>query len=84
MKIATTQKEEVLMYMKKYGAISTIEASNKLFIADLQGVIRDLKKTHAIGCRWVFKKNHFGRPCKFKRYFLDDKISFFERLRLFM
>ena len=28
---AKTQKEEVLMYMKKYGSISTIEASNKLY-----------------------------------------------------
>lgn len=82
--MSMTQQEEVLMYMKKYGSISTIEASNKLYIADLQGVIRDLKKKNSIGFRWVYKKNHFGRPCRFKRYYLDDKVSIFERLRFFM
>jgi len=81
---ATTQKEEVLMYLKKYGKISTIEASNKLFIADLQSIIRYLRKKMDIGDEWVYKKNKFGRPCRFKRYFIDDKKSFFERLRFFM
>lgn len=79
-----TQKEEVLMYLKKYGKISTIEASNKLFIADLQGIIRNLRKKMDIGDEWVYKKNKFGRPCRFKKYFVDDKRSFFERLRFFM
>lgn len=81
---AKTQKEEVLMYLKKYGKISTIEASSKLFIADLQSVIRYLRKTMEIGDEWVYKKNKFGRPCRFKRYFIDDKKSFWERLRFFM
>lgn len=81
---ANTQKEEVLMYLKKYGKISTIEASNKLFIADLQSIIRYLRKKMDIGDEWVYKKNKFGRPCRFKRYFIDDKKSFFERLRFFM
>ena len=81
---ATTQKEEVLMYLKKYGKISTIEASNKLYIADLQSIIRVLRKKMDIGDEWVYKKNKFGRPCRFKRYFIDDKKSFFERLRFFM
>ena len=81
---AKTQKEEVLMYLKRYGKISTIEASNKLFIADLKGIIRNLRKKMDIGDEWVYKKNKFGRPCRFKRYFVDDKRSFFERLRFFM
>ena len=81
---ANTQKEEVLMYLKKYGKISTVEASNKLFIADLQSIIRYLRKKMDIGDEWVYKKNKFGRPCRFKRYFIDDKKSFFERLRFFM
>lgn len=79
-----TQQEEVLHYLKKYGKISTIEASNRLYIADLQSVIRVLRKKYEIGDEWVHKKNKFGRHCKFKRYFLIDKPSFFERLRLFM
>jgi hypothetical protein len=82
--IAKTQKEEVLMYLKRYGKISTIEASNKLFIADLRSIIRYLRKKMNIGDEWVYKKNKFGRPCRFKRYFIDDKKSFWERLRFFM
>jgi len=82
---ATTQKEEVLIYLKKYGKISTIEASNKLFIADLQSIIRILRKTMDIGDEWVYKKNKFGRPCKFKRYFIvNEQKSLWERLRFFM
>lgn len=81
---AKTQKEEVLMYLKKYGKISTIEASSKLFIADLQSVIRCLRKKMDIGDEWVYKKNKFGRPCHFKRYFIEDKRSFWERLRFFI
>ena len=83
-KTVGTQKEEVLFYLKKYGSISTIEAANKLYIADLQSIIRQLRKSMEIGDRWIYKKNKFGRPCRFKRYFIDDKKSFFERLRFFM
>lgn len=81
-KLPQTQKEEVLMYISKYGSITTLEASNKLFIMDLQSVIREIKKTHAVGYEWRHKKNHFGRPCRFKKYFLLDepKQTIFERL----
>lgn len=80
-----TQKDEVLWYLDRYGSISTIEASNKLFIADLQSVIRYLRrKGMFINDEWVYKKNKFGRPCHFKRYFLEDKKTFWERLRFFI
>ena len=81
-----TQKDEVLMYMKKYGSISTIEASNKLYIADLQSVIRMIKKERDIDSRWIYKKNKFGRPCRFKRYYLSktDNMPWWKRVRFFM
>lgn len=84
--IPQTQKEEVLYYLKRYGRITTIEASNDLFIADLQGVIRYLRKKMTIKDVWVQKKNKFGRPCRYKRYFIEpeDRLSLMERLRLFM
>ena len=80
--IALSQKEEVLLYLEKYGSISTIEASNKLFIADLQSVIRILRKTMVISDKWVYKRNKFGRPCRFKRYYVgeNEQQSFFEKL----
>lgn len=84
--IPQTQKEEVLYYLKRYGRITTIQASNDLFIADLQSVIRYLRKKITIKDVWVQKKNKFGRPCRYKRYFLEpeDRLSLMERLRLFM
>lgn len=84
--VPQTQKEEVLYYLKRYGKISTIEASNKLFIADLQSIIRYLRKEMNIADEWVYKKNKFGRPCRYKRYFIEpeDRLSLFERLKFFM
>lgn len=84
--LPTSQKEEVLLYLKKYGKISTLQASNELFIMDLQGIIRNLRKKMVINDEWVYKKNKFGRPCKYKRYFIesDDRLKMFKRLRLFM
>lgn len=84
--IPQTQKEEVLYYLKKYGRITTIQASNELYIADLQGVIRNLRKVIDISDEWVYRKNKFGRPCRYKRYFLEpeDRLALFNRLRLFM
>lgn len=84
--VPQTQKEEVLYYLKRYGKISTIEASNKLFIADLQSIIRYLRKKMNVADEWVYKKNKFGRPCRYKRYFIEpeDRLSLFERLKFFM
>lgn len=82
----TTQLEEVLLYLKRYGRITTIEASHKLFIMDLQGVIRNIRKHLPVSDEWVYKKNKFGRPCRFKRYYLEpeDRLTLINRLRLFM
>ena len=84
--IPQTQQEEVLYFLKRYGRITTIQASNDLFIADLQSVIRYLRKKMTIKDVWVTKKNKFGRPCRYKRYFIEpeDRLSLMERLRLFM
>ena len=54
--IPQTQQEEVLYYLKRYGRITTIQASNDLFIADLQSVIRYLRKKMTIKDEWVHKK----------------------------
>lgn len=42
MKRKLTQKEKVLAYLKMHGKITSLDAMSKLFILDLQGVIRDL------------------------------------------
>ena len=38
-----TQKEKVIEYISKNGVITTKDATEKLWIMDLQGVIRNLK-----------------------------------------
>lgn len=63
-----TQKEEVLMWLSEHKTISTIEASTKLFIADLQGIIRNLKKDYVVLYKWIYTKNKYGRPVRYKRY----------------
>lgn len=73
-----TQKQEVLRYLKYHKSISTVEATVKLFIADLQSIIRHLKKEHNISWKWIYKTNMYGRPVRFKRYRLSsvwDKVE---------
>ena len=84
--MATTQVEEVLLYLKRYGRITTLDASTKLYIMDLQGVIRNIRKHLPVSYEWVYKKNKFGRPCRYKRYYLEpeDRLTLVNRLRLFM
>lgn len=83
--LPTSQKEEVIYYLKKHGRITTMDAYI-LCIADLQGIIRDLRKEMVIHDEWVYKKNIYGRPIRFKRYYIEpeDRLSLFERLRYFM
>lgn len=73
--IYPTQKEEVLMYLKEHGTISTIEASTKLFVADLQGVIRHIKKDYKISWKWVYTHSKYGRPTQYKKYKFTEKYD---------
>lgn len=63
-----TQKEEVLRYLKTYGTITALEGFTELYIIDIAGCIRDLRKTHIINDEWIHKTNRFGRPISFKKY----------------
>lgn len=60
------------MWLKEHKTISTMEASNKLFIRDLQGVIRHLKKDYKISYKWVYTHSRYGRPCKYLKYKLTE------------
>lgn len=73
-----TQKQEVLRYMKHHKSISTLEASTKLFIADLQSIIRYLKREYDISYKWVYKKNIYDRAVRFKRYRFSSPLDIFE------
>ena len=67
-----TQKEMVLKYLKEYGTITTLEAAIKLYINDLQSVIRYLRKEYNITDVWVHTTNIYGKKVEFKRYSLKE------------
>lgn len=70
------QVEEVYEYLKKKGSITTLEAFKKLYIMDLQGVIRDLKKNYNVKItdEWLTKVNVLkGRTVRYKKYYLGGK-----------
>ena len=67
-----TQKEQLLKYFKEIeNNITTLECVQKLYILDLQSVIRDLKKEgYNIMDYWINHTNIFGKATSFKRYYL--------------
>lgn len=68
-----TQQQCVLNWWKEHKFISTAESFNDLYILDLQGVIRNLKeKGFNIASKWVYTHNIYGKPVKYKRYWLEE------------
>tara|TARA_R100000329_G_scaffold35345_1_gene33204 strand:+ start:2071 stop:2343 length:273 start_codon:yes stop_codon:yes gene_type:complete len=73
-----TQKETLLKYLKENGSITSLECVTKLFIIDLQGVVRDLKQDgYTILSHWIKKTNMYGQKKRFKAYYLiQDSVDF--------
>lgn len=70
-----TQKEEVLQYLKENGSITTAECFSELFVLDLQSSIRRLKQDgHNILSKWIYTKNKYGRPVRYKKYKLASSF----------
>ena len=68
-----TQNEEVLAYLKKHKTITAMEGFTKLYIVDLAGCIRDLRKVYVIDDVWVEKTNFWGKKVRYKKYNLVRK-----------
>lgn len=68
-----TQKEEVLWFLMEYGSITAMEGFKDLYIIDLAGCIRDLRKEYVIDDEWVNHTNKYGRPIQYKRYIFVGK-----------
>lgn len=67
-----TQNEKVLDYMKRFGAITQLEALSDLGIMRLASRISDLKKRdYKIKKEMVKSKNRFGDTVQFARYSLE-------------
>ena len=68
-----TQKEMLLKYLKENESITSLECVTKLFIIDLQGVVRNLKEDgYTILDKWEKRVNLYGQKKRFKRYFLIE------------
>tara|TARA_R100001594_G_scaffold28294_1_gene53517 strand:- start:9041 stop:9280 length:240 start_codon:yes stop_codon:yes gene_type:complete len=68
-----TQKETLLKYLKENESITSLECVTKLFIIDLQGVVRNLKEDgYTILDKWENRANLYGQKKRFKRYFLIE------------
>lgn len=68
-----TQERCVLNWWKEHKYISSIESFSCLYIVDLQGVIRNLKeKGFNIADKWVYTHNIYGKPVRYKRYWLEE------------
>lgn len=68
-----TQNTRLLVYLKKYGNITQLEALSELGIFRLASRINDLKnKGHNIIGQMIDVENRFGEKVKIKRYFLIE------------
>lgn len=68
-----TQKDEVLQYLQEHKTITALEGFNKLFIIDLAGCIRDLRKVYVITDEWIERTNFYGRATRYKKYIFKGK-----------
>ena len=68
----TTQKEELLEYLKSHDGITQLEALRELGIMRLASRVSDLKRKDGekIASEWVTVKARNGRKASIKRYYL--------------
>ena len=72
--VLNTYKKMVLQYMRVYGSITQVEASDKIGCTDLAGVICPLRKNgYLITDEWIKGRNRWGRKTRFKRYYLIEQ-----------
>ena len=72
--VLNTYKKMVLQYMRVYGSITQVEASDKIGCTDLAGIVYKLKKDgHVIVGEWTPGRNRWGKNTHFKRYKLIEQ-----------
>lgn len=71
-----TQRERIVEYIRKFGSITSSDAYNDLGITQLATRIKELKEQgYEFKTEWESKKNRYGEPVTFKRYYLVDMVS---------
>ena len=67
------QKELILKYIKDFGSITYYEAVKDLGICQFGARLKELKKKgYVFSDKWITKKNRYGKPVRFKRYWLEE------------
>ena len=71
-----TQKQRIIDYIREFGSITSWEAYQDLGIMQLGARIDGLERDgYVFRKEWEEKKNRFGEPVSFKRYYLADMVS---------
>lgn len=71
-----TQKQRIIDYIREFGYITSWQAYQDLGIMQLGARIDQLQKDgYTFRTEWEEKKNRFGEPVSFKRYYLADMVS---------
>ena len=65
-------REKVFNYMKEFGAITTYDAFVDLGCSRLSEYIRQLRLEYKVADEWIKTINRYGRPIKYKKYWLED------------
>ena len=72
-----TQKDRILEHIRKFGYITSWQAYQDLGIMQLGARIDQLQKEgYQFRTEWENKKNRFGEPVSFKRYYLIENREF--------
>ena len=71
-----TQKERIIQYIREFGSITCWEAYSDLGITQFATRVKELKEQgYEFKTEWESKKNRYGEPVSFKRYYLVDIVS---------
>ena len=66
--------ERVYSYMKEFGSITPMEAFQDLGYTRLACAINEMKRDgHKVRKQYETRKNRFGQPVTYARYFLGDE-----------
>lgn len=71
-----TQRERIIEYIREFGSITSWEAYSDLGITQFATRVKELKEQgYEFKTEWESKKNRYGEPVSFKRYYLVDIVS---------
>lgn len=71
-----TQKELILKYIADFGSITSYQAYLDLGITQLGARIKELKeKGYVFGTTPQKKKNRYGKPVRYVKYYLIERVS---------